>query len=531
MAKKPGKLSRRDFLRDAALAAGAVGAASMLPLEQAGLVTAAHADAKLGAQLIGKLEGPELILDPAKWPTKFGEAPMLAELVKQGKLPPVEQRVPEEPLVIKPVHEIGKYGGTWRRGFTGPGDSENGNRIVVGRQAPVLGLHRAPRSCPCVAREWELSDDGKTVTLFLRKGISGRTAQPFTADDFVFWYEDIYLNKDLVPTPIPDFMINGKSGVIKKIDETTVVFEFPEPNYLFLDILAGDTPIGGGQALRQMRQAHDGRLHARALPQAVPAEVHRRWTRRREGQGGELRQLGRATSRTAGTGGSTPTCPCSTPWKTVHAHQQPDLGAGAESVLLRAWTPQGNQLPYIDRIQMTLAENLEVLNLRAIAGQYDLQERHTDHRQAAGVPREPGQGRLRRPARPRAATAPTPRSRSTRATTPTPRSRSGCTTRDFRRALSLGIDRDQLNETFWLGVGTPGSVAPAETHALQPGPGVAQEVVDARRQAGQRAARQDRPRQEGRRGVPAADRRQGAPAARAADLGGRLRARTRRSPR
>ena len=39
---------------------------------------------------------------------------------------------------------------------------------------------------------------------------------------------------------------------------------------------------------------------------------------------------------------------------------------------------EGNQLPYIDKIQMTLAENLEVLNLRAIAGEYDWQERHID---------------------------------------------------------------------------------------------------------------------------------------------------------
>ena len=62
-------------------------------------------------------------------PAKLSEAPMLAERVKAGKLPPVEQRVPDEPLVIKPVHEIGSYGGTWRRGFTGPGDVENGNRI------------------------------------------------------------------------------------------------------------------------------------------------------------------------------------------------------------------------------------------------------------------------------------------------------------------------------------------------------------------------------------------------------------------
>src|SRR6266567_2926001 len=84
----------------------------------------------LGSQLIGKLEGPEVQPD-AKRPAKLAEAPMLAELVKAGKLPPVEQRVPEEPLVIKPLREIGTYGGTWRRAFTGPGDGENGNRIMA----------------------------------------------------------------------------------------------------------------------------------------------------------------------------------------------------------------------------------------------------------------------------------------------------------------------------------------------------------------------------------------------------------------
>jgi len=79
--------------------------------------------------LVGKLENPTLVTDPAQWPKKFGEAPALAELVKAGKLPPVEQRLPQEPMVIKPLRSVGKYGGTWRRGFLGPGDSENGNRV------------------------------------------------------------------------------------------------------------------------------------------------------------------------------------------------------------------------------------------------------------------------------------------------------------------------------------------------------------------------------------------------------------------
>lgn len=88
MAKKPTRWTRREFLRDAALTAGAVGAASLLPPALPDVTGRAQAqEAKLGAQLIGKLEGPELVLDPAKWPKKFAEAPMLADLVKQGKLP------------------------------------------------------------------------------------------------------------------------------------------------------------------------------------------------------------------------------------------------------------------------------------------------------------------------------------------------------------------------------------------------------------------------------------------------------------
>jgi peptide/nickel transport system substrate-binding protein len=79
--------------------------------------------------LIGELEGVTIITDPAQWPTSFSEAPSLAEKVAAGELPPVEERLPEDLMVIQPVDEVGSYGGIWRRGFTGPGDNENGNRI------------------------------------------------------------------------------------------------------------------------------------------------------------------------------------------------------------------------------------------------------------------------------------------------------------------------------------------------------------------------------------------------------------------
>ena len=78
--------------------------------------------------LVGKLEGATL---SDKMPATFQESPLLAELVKAGKLPPVAQRLPSEPMVIQPLDGIGRYGGTWRRAFIGPGDGENGNRLVA----------------------------------------------------------------------------------------------------------------------------------------------------------------------------------------------------------------------------------------------------------------------------------------------------------------------------------------------------------------------------------------------------------------
>ena len=216
-------VSRREFLQQVTLASGAV-ALTALP------ISVGHAgqsgEPKIGAQLIGKLEGPELVLDPAKWPKKFGEAPMLAELVKAGKLPPVEKRIPEEPMVVKPLHSIGKYGGTWRRGFTGPGDAENGNRIVSTDKI-LFWDYTGTKIMPCLARDWRLSDDGKVCTIFLRKGHKWSDGHPFTADDFVFWYEDVYLNKDLQPTPHPDFMVNGKPGPSASGTSTRWCSSFP----------------------------------------------------------------------------------------------------------------------------------------------------------------------------------------------------------------------------------------------------------------------------------------------------------------
>src|SRR5260370_30752173 len=116
----------------------------------------------------------------------------------------------------------------------------------------------------------------------------------------------------------------------------------------------------------------------------------------------------------------------------------------------------GNQLPYIDNVVMTLAENLEVANLRAMAGEYDLQERHID---LAKLPvllenRERGKYDVHLDLAYNGSYTACPINRNYKAD---PDIGKRLRNADFRRALSLGIDRDQLNETFWLGLATPGS--------------------------------------------------------------------------
>jgi peptide/nickel transport system substrate-binding protein len=417
-----------------------------------------------GTSLIGKLEGPEVVTDVAKFPKSFKEAPQLAELVKAGKLPPVAERIGQDPLVLKPVHGVGKYGGTWRRGFTGPADFWNGYRCCSGPDTLLFWDYTGDRPVPNIAKGWELQDGGRTLILHLRRGMKWSDGQPFTADDFLFWYEDMYSNKELVPLPSSVMMINGKPGELSKVDAYTVMFKFPDPYYMLPDVLAGSTALGGqahqglfgmgGYApAHYLKQFHPKYVAKDQLDQRVKESKFDNWVR---------------LILFKNDWALNPELPVLSPWKTVTPINTPTwtLERNPYSIWVDA---EGNQLPYIDRVVLTLAENLEVLNLRAIAGEYDLQERHVDlgkvpvileNQQRGGYKLflDPGdyggdmiiKFNLSYEADPEIA--------------------KWFNTADFRRALSLGIDRDQINETFWLGTGTPSSVVPADHNRYNPGP-------------------------------------------------------------
>ena len=415
--------------------------------------------------LVGNLETPTIVTDTAQWPKQFREAPELAALVKAGKLPPVEQRIPQEPMVLKPLRSVGKYGGTWRRGFLGPGDSENGNRVRSGDKL-LFWDESGTRITPSVAKGYEISEDGRSTTIFLRKGMKWSDGAPFTADDFVFWFEDMYQNKDLVKAPAPEFFANGKPGRLRKVDETTVAFEFDDPHFLFPSQLAGDTQVGGGQSRLQSDERELG-LYAPAhylkkfLPKYASVEA--------------LNQQAKAAGfdnwaqmfKIKSDWRLNPEVPTLSAWRMV----QPING---QIWLLERnpffWTVDtaGNQLPYLDKVQFTLAENPEVINLRAIAGEYDYMERFID---LAKLPvflenAERGKYKVRLDPGFNGSDSELKFNFAYRADAEIQKWFGNA---DFRRALALGIDREQINEAFFLGLGVTGTPIPADIIAESPG--------------------------------------------------------------
>ena len=168
---------------------------------------------------------------------KYKESPALAELVKAGKLPPVDQRLPQNPLVVPVVEKSGEYGGVWRRAFLGPADSNNYVRVVF--DALFRFSPDGAKIEPKIAEAAEPSADYKVWTIKLRKGSKWSDGQPFGADDILFWYNDVLLNKELTPT-LPGWIKNpdGSAAKVEKVDDSTVRFTYAAPATLFLTAVA-----------------------------------------------------------------------------------------------------------------------------------------------------------------------------------------------------------------------------------------------------------------------------------------------------
>ncbi|MHC4198681.1 MAG: ABC transporter substrate-binding protein [Planctomycetota bacterium] len=357
------------------------------------------------------------------------EAPMLAHLVARGELPPLEDRLPERPLVAKHDYEgyerAGVYGGTWHRFHTGPG---MGAWKMVGGYAPLV---RWKFDCsglePGLAESWEFNDDGSALTLHLRRGLKWSDGHPFTSESFAFYYELCLDERHPYGPPVWS-RVGGKPMKVTTPDDHTIVMRFAGPNWLVPLWLA--TGFWWCDVYNIPRH-YMIRFHPDRNPELDDFNEFQR------------RNLSHQN----------PERPTMWPWRVVRYEK-----AGYRVVLERnpyyyVVDDLGRQLPYIDRVKSFLVPDPQVRVLKILAGEVDCQYRGADVRDLALFLKGEGPGgyRIRRWTSGSGANP----SLLLNWSAPDPVLRRLIRDRRFRKALAFGIDREKCNEIAWRGLLRP----------------------------------------------------------------------------
>ena len=284
------------------------------------------------------------------------EAPALAALVARGELPPLDERLPKNPMVVPVTDAIGQYGGTWRSGLLGQADAPWVRRTMayepMMRWTPDL-----TGTIPNVAADVDVNDAGTEFTFSLREGMRWSDGAPFTADDVMFWYEHYLLNDELQPVKPLWMRPGGTVGTVEKIDDYAVKFSFAAPHGLFLRQLGSQYPFEPAHHMSQFHIDFDA--------DNVEALVSEMGLQDWVDLYGNKRHLLNAVDLPV-VWAWTVTTPASSATQMV-AERNPYY-----------WKtdPAGNQLPYIDRLVYPIVENVEVQVLKALAGEVDMQDRH-----------------------------------------------------------------------------------------------------------------------------------------------------------
>ena len=381
-------------------------------------------------------------------PTRaYQEAPMLAELVQSGKLPPVEERLPEKPPVVEPVREVGKYGGDWRKLAVVPWDLGLDSRMGC---EPLARWDTTGRKVvPGLAESWEVSDGGRTYTFHLRKGIRWSDGHPLTSEDFMFAYEDVLLNPEITPA-FPQWLVAGGEKVVMSApDAFTIEFRFAVAYGIFLELLAyRGTELNIPK--HYMKDFHPKYSEMADIEKRLADYGFDLWFQMFNSIKGANLNLNTEL-------------PTLHPWKLTVPFPASRAVADRNPYYYKVDTA-GNQLPYIDRVVHTVVQNREIGNFKAMAGEVDFQARFmnsTNYTLFKGN-EEKGDYVVRKDPDPVSTVIYLNQSSKD------PTMRKLLTDRRFRVALSVAINREELIDLIYFGLATKsrGVVSPYDPYYL-----------------------------------------------------------------
>jgi peptide/nickel transport system substrate-binding protein len=368
----------------------------------------------------------------------------------EGKgLPPVAERLPQTPLVVDLEAEgrkVGHHGGAIQ---TLIGRAKDARLINVWGYARLVGYNSKFELKPDILEAVDVEGDS-TFTLHLRKGHRWSDGEPFTAEDIRYWWEDVANDPDLSPSgPEPFMLVNGEKPQFEVLDAETVRFTWKSPNPLFLPSLAAAADPFIYRPAHYLRQFHQKFGDQAKIEELVKEKQVRNWAQLHN----QMDEMYNATNSDL---------PSLQPWV-------PSKGASDRRLVMRRnpyfhrVDTAGHQLPYADEVVMTVADG-KLIAAKAQAGEVDLQARGLGFSDITVLKQGQENAKYHTLLWPSAKANQIALYPNLTVADPTWRQ----VLRDarFRRALSLGIDRDMVNRILFFGFGVPSNNAVLKQSAL-----------------------------------------------------------------
>ena len=298
-----------------------------------------------------------LMAVPGTVHAELQETPLFKQDVAGGKLSKVDERLPTDPEVAEPK-TIGKSGGELRMLMGGPKDTR---MMVVYGYARLVGYTPALKLVPDILTSVDVQD-GRIFTLHLRRGHKWSDGHPFTSEDFRYWFEDVAKNTQLSPSGPPiSLMVQGEIPRFEVLDDTTIRYAWTRPNPLFLPELAGADPLYIYCPSHYLKQFHEKFADKEALAALVKKNNQRNWAALHNRMDAMYHN-------------DNPDLPSLEPW-ILKTKPPADRFIFERNPYYYRVDGAGNQLPYIDHVIMSIADS-KIIPAKTGAGESDLQARY-----------------------------------------------------------------------------------------------------------------------------------------------------------
>jgi len=380
-----------------------------------------------------------------------------AAILGNPPLPPLAERLPEEPLVVAPYAAIGSYGGVIS-GLSKATESGTSDLLSIRHVNLVRFADDLRTLVPNIAKDWEWNAEYTELTFVLRKGHKWSDGRPFTAEDVAFWYNDLILNKAVYEETPGRWLFDGAPATVEAVDETTVRFTFPTPQPNILNRFAVDY----GQAFQPKHFL--GKYMDKYNAEAAALRAEHGFADAAEAidfyyGGSDWKDVpspllkDRAKAEAIGVG----VVP------TLESHVLVEDNSDGRRLVANPYfhmvDTAGNQLPYMPEIVETYVAEREVQNLRIMNGDVVWKQQAVELVDFPLLKENEGKGDYT------VALAPALGETvyySFNRTHKDPAMRAVFEDVRFSRALSLALDRGEINEVVYLGQGTPQQSVPAE---------------------------------------------------------------------